>query len=41
MGKKVVRATRVTLGAMPKPIQSTSSGARAMVGMVWVMTSRG
>ena len=41
MGKKVVSATSVTLGAMPKPIHNTSSGAMAMVGIVWVMTRIG
>ena len=41
MGKKVVKATRVTLGAAPKPIHSTSSGATAIVGMVCVMMIKG
>ena len=41
MGKKVVITTRVIFGSMPNPIHKTSSGAMAMVGIVWVTTSRG
>lgn len=41
MGKKVVSTTRVILGAIEKPIHKTSTGAIAMVGIVWVITSIG
>ena len=40
-GKKVVITTRAIFGATPKPIQRTSSGAMAMVGIVWDATSSG
>ena len=41
IGKRMVITTRAIFGAMPKPIQSTRTGAMAMVGIVWVMTISG
>ena len=41
IGKKQNSVTTITFGAMPKPNQMISSGARAMIGTVCDMTSRG
>jgi len=39
-GRLKVDSRSVIFGAIPNPIQSTSIGAIAMVGMVWVIMMR-
>ena len=41
MGKKVTRATSRILGSRPNPNHSTTSGAIATSGRVWLMTKTG
>ena len=41
MGKKVASATKRILGRRPKPNQSTTSGAMATSGSVWLTTNTG
>ncbi len=41
IGKKVNSATSPIFGAVPKPNQITTSGARTMIGSVWEVTISG
>jgi hypothetical protein len=40
-GKNVATATSTNLDAKPKPNQTTTSGARAILGMLWKATTNG
>ncbi len=41
IGKKMISTAITTLEAMPKPNQSTSSGARANTGTAWLSSTSG
>ena len=41
IGKKAISAVMMSLGSMPNPNQTTSSGAIATFGMIWAATIAG
>ena len=41
IGKKQTRPIRASFGPIPKPNQTTRTGAMAMIGIVWEAISSG